>query len=84
MKTRIAMLLILALCSTGCIAAAAGVAALRASESRQEAAKTSAKASDTAAYNQYISQMEQVNSQRQKNGLKPEPILSFEEWKSTH
>lgn len=82
MRTRIAILLILALCSNGCIAAGAAVAAHRVKE-RREATRASTQATDTGAYSQYVSQMEQANSQRQKDGLKPQPILSYEEWQAT-
>jgi hypothetical protein len=32
-------------------------------------------------YNEYLASMEKTNQERQSQGLEPQPILSFDEWK---
>jgi len=42
-----------------------------------------AKAKYTEAYNQYKIEMEKINLEREKAGLKPKPVMTFEEWLDT-
>lgn len=62
----------------GCLMAAAIHAA---GSSKEEAATKDAEAKNMEAYNAYKTEMEKSNLDRQKAGLKPQPIQTFEEWK---
>jgi hypothetical protein len=59
----------LCLCLYGCIAATA-VAVYGVSRHRTHKS-----------YSEYVEYMEKTNQERQKNGVEPLPILSFDEWK---
>ena len=58
----------LCLCLSGCIPTALAVYGV----SRHRTHKS---------YHEYVEYMEKTNQERQKNGVEPLPILSFDEWK---
>jgi hypothetical protein len=83
MKTRtITLLLALSFCA-GCLPAAVAYTAYEVSNARENSAKTQAQAWETRDYANYCTEMERVNLDREKAGLKPKPILSLQEWKAT-
>jgi hypothetical protein len=75
---------IIALCllCQGCLPAAIAYTGYKVSESREESAKTQARAADLATYAKYRTDMETINLQRQKAGLKPNPIMEQDEWRA--
>lgn len=44
-------------------------------------ASMDARAKDQAAYSQYVTDMERLNTEREKAQLAPRPIMKFPEWK---
>jgi hypothetical protein len=69
----------LALCQ-GCLPAAIGYAAYKMSDAKTDAAEKEQRSKDLATYANYRVEMEKVNLERQKAGLKPNPIMTQEEW----
>ena len=65
-------------CAVGILAAGVGYAVGQGR--RGTAAIAEAKAKYSEQYNTYKLGMEQINLQREKENLKPQSILSFEEW----
>jgi hypothetical protein len=77
--------LIAALLATqGCVAAAIGYGAYAISSSNDEAAQKEAEARHVQTYNTYKADAEKLNLDRQKSGLKPQPVMTFFEWKLAH
>ena len=68
----------------GCLAAAVGYAGYAVSSSSDEAANKEANAKNIQTYNAYKMDMEKLNLDREKSGLKSQPIMTFEEWKLAH
>jgi hypothetical protein len=54
----------------------AGVGAAKWGSSKQ----SEAEAKNRTAYNEYIMQLHQINFQRQKSGLAPEVVLTYEQY----
>lgn len=69
------------LATQGCLVAAVGYTV---GKSKSEAADKEAEARLVDSYNRYKAEAEKANLERQKMGLKPEPIQSFAEWKLAH
>ncbi len=72
------------LATQGCLAAAVGYAGYAVSSSKDEAANKDAQAKHIQTYNTYKMDMEKLNLDREKSGLKPNQIMTFEEWKLAH
>ncbi len=72
----------LCLLCQGCLPAAIAYTGYKVSESREEQAKTQARAADLATYSKYRTDMETVNLQREKSGLKPARIMEQDEWRA--
>lgn len=72
------------LATQGCLAAAVGYAGYAVSSSKDEAADKDAQAKHIQTYNTYKMDMEKLNLDREKSGLKPNQIMTFEEWKLAH
>jgi hypothetical protein len=72
------------LITQGCLAIAAGYAGYAISSSTDEASEKEAYARNIQTYNTYKLEKEKLNLDRQKAGLKAQPIMTFEEWKSAH
>ncbi len=72
------------LITQGCLAAAVGYGAYTYGSSKNEATKKEAEAKNIQTYNTYKMDMEKLNLDRQKAGLKPQPIQTYEEWKLAH
>ena len=70
--------------SSGCLAAAVGYAGYAMSKSSNEAADKEAGARIMDSYSRYKTEMEKTNMEREKAGLKPQPVQSFAEWKVAH
>jgi hypothetical protein len=62
----------------GCMVAAigAGMGAAKWGSAKQ----TEAQAKTRTAYNEYTIEMQKINLQRQKAGLRPEPVIGYEEY----
>ena len=81
MKNWTKILLAAALITTqGCVPLAIGYGAYKLSEARTESAEKVQRSSDLQTYAQYRISMERVNLDREKAGLKPNPIMAQEEW----
>ena len=81
MKKTACIISLLALLTTqGCIAAAVGYSAYKMSEARTESAEKAQRSADLATFTNYRVQMERVNLEREKAGLKISPIMTQEEW----
>ena len=81
----ISLMIICGLLTTqGCLAVAAGYAGYAISSSTSEAAEKEAYAKNIQTYNTYKMDKERLNLDRQKAGLKSQPIMTFEEWKLAH
>jgi hypothetical protein len=76
--------LILLPAASGCMAAAIGYGAYAISSSKDEATQKEAEARHIQTYNTYKSDAEKLNLDRQKSGLKPQPVMTFAEWKLAH
>lgn len=72
------------LLTQGCLAAAVGYTGYAVSSSKEEAAQKDADAKNIQTYNTYKMEMEKMNLDREKAGLKPQPIQTFAEWKLAH
>jgi hypothetical protein len=68
----------------GCVAAAIGYGAYAISSSNDEAAQKEAEARNVQTYNTYKADADKLNLDRQKSDLKPQPIMTFAEWKLAH
>jgi hypothetical protein len=68
----------------GCLPVAVGYVGYAVSSSKEEAAQKDADAKNIQTYNTYKMDMEKLNLDRQKSKLKPQPILTFGEWKLAH
>lgn len=64
----------------GCLAAAVGYGAYKISEAKTESAEKAQRSTDLATYTKYRTEMERINLDREKCGLKPSPIMTQEEW----
>ncbi len=80
MKKAIALILLACLLLSGCAAAAVGYLGYKMSEAQTAAAEKRERSADLATYANYRVQMERVNLDREKAGLKPNPIMAQEEW----
>ncbi len=76
----IGLLLIGCTIVNGCAAAAIGYMGYKMSQARTESAEKAQRSMDLRTYAQYRVSMEQVNLSREKAGLKPNPIMSQEDW----
>lgn len=81
---KLAVLLLVLIFSQGCVAAAIGYAGYKMGSSSDEAAQKEAEARHIQAYNTYKADAEKLNLDRQKSGLKTEPVMTFAEWKLAH
>jgi len=72
------------LTTQGCVAAAIGYAGYAMSSSKDEAAQKEAEAKNIQTYNTYKADADKLNLDRQKVGLKTEPVMTFSEWKLAH
>jgi hypothetical protein len=77
-------LLILLPAAQGCVAAAIGYGAYAISSSKDEATQKEADTRNIQSYNTYRADAERLNLDRQKAGLKPQPVMTFAEWKLAH
>jgi hypothetical protein len=64
----------------GCLAAAVAYGAHEYSKSKTESAEKAQRSSDLATYTKYRTEMERINFDRERSGLKPRPIMTQEEW----
>ena len=79
------LLLVLGLLGAqGCVAAAIGYAGYAMSSSKDDAAQKEADARNIQTYNTYKADADKLNLDRQKSGLKSEPVMTFPEWKFAH
>jgi len=78
----ILLVLVVALVSQGCAAAAIAYGAHKISEAKTEAAQKAQRSADLRTYAQYRVGMEKINLDREKAGLRPHPIMNQEEWMS--
>ncbi|MCX5888588.1 MAG: hypothetical protein NTY36_03955 [Deltaproteobacteria bacterium] len=76
--------LVALLASQGCLAAAVGYGAYAVSSSKDEATQKEAEARHIQTYNTYKADAEKLNFDREKSGLKPQPVMTFPEWKLAH
>jgi len=86
MKKYILLCIVLALSvgAQGCLAAAVGYGAYTISSSHDEAAQKEAEARNLQTYNSYKTDAEKLNFDREKVHLKPQPVMTFPEWKLAH
>lgn len=77
-------LLVLLPSAQGCVAAAIGYGAYAISSSKDEATQKEAETRNIQSYNTYRADAEKLNFDRQKSGLKPQPVMTFAEWKLAH
>jgi hypothetical protein len=68
---------------SGCSAAALAYTGHKISEAQKESAAQHNEAMSEMAYSNYCYQMENLNLKREKEGLKPRPIMSKQEWLAT-
>jgi len=66
---------------SGCLAMAVGYTGYALSKSSGEKADKEAESRIVDSYSRYRTEMEKTNMEREKAGLKPQPIQSFAEWK---
>ena len=79
------LLSLLALLATqGCLAAAVGYGAYAISSSHDEAAQKEADAKNLQTYSTYKMDMERLNLDREKSHLKPQPVMTYAEWRLAH
>jgi len=72
------------LTTQGCLAAAVVYTGYAVSKSKSEAADKEAESRLVDSYTRYKADTEKANLERQKMGLKPEPVQSYAEWKLAH
>lgn len=75
-------------CGLGILAAGIGTAVYAAKSGDAQQTEADAKMLEVKAkyqknYNEYCLEMERINMQREKSGLKPRPILRIDEWLQT-
>ncbi len=68
------------LAAQGCAAAAIGYLGYKMSEAKTAAAEKAERSADLRTYADYRLGMEKVNLEREKCGLKANPIMSQEDW----
>jgi hypothetical protein len=68
----------------GCVAAAIGYGAYTYGSSKDEATQKEAEAKNIQTYNTYRTDAEKLNLDREKSGLKTQPVMTFPEWKLAH
>jgi hypothetical protein len=68
----------------GCLAAAVGYGAYSYSSSKDEATRKEAEAKHIQTYNTYRADADKLNLDREKASLKPQPVMTFSEWKLAH
>jgi hypothetical protein len=68
----------------GCLAAAVGYAGYTMGSSKEEAAQKEADVKNLQTYNSYKTDLERLNFDRERAGMKPQPIMTFAEWKLAH
>jgi hypothetical protein len=73
-------LAVLVLSQAGCFAAALAYGAHELSGAKTESAEKAQRSADLATYAKYRTDMERINLDREKAGLKPSPIMVQEEW----
>jgi hypothetical protein len=76
----IGSLLLLLVWMPGCIAAAAGYVGYKMATAKTESAEMTQRSTDLRTYANYRVEMERVNLDREKAGLKPNQIMAQEEW----
>lgn len=76
----ICLILILSLATNGCVPLAAGYIGYKMSEAKVESAEKAQRSADLRTYASYRVEMERVNLDREKSSLKPNPIMTQEEW----
>ena len=72
------------LITQGCLAAAVGYGAYTYGSSKDEATQKEAEAKHIQTYNTYKADADKLNLEREKAGLKPQPVMTFAEWKLAH
>jgi len=72
------------LATQGCLAAAVGYGAYAISSSKGEAAQKEAEARHIQTYTTYKTDADKLNLDREKAGLKPQPVMTFPDWKLAH
>jgi hypothetical protein len=72
------------LTTQGCLAAAVGYGAYTYGSSKDEASKKEAEAKHIQTYNTYKADADKLNLEREKAGLKLQPVMTFPEWKLAH
>ena len=86
MLKRLAIICLLGslLATQGCLAAAVGYGAYTYGSSKDEATQKEAEAKHIQTYNTYKADADKLNLEREKAGLKPQPVMTFAEWKLAH
>lgn len=74
------VVLIPLLLAQGCLPAAIGYYAYKSSEAKTESAEKAQRSADLKTYAQYRIDMERLNLDREKAHLRPNPIMTQEEW----
>ncbi len=64
----------------GCAAAAVGYMGYKLSQAQTESAEKRQRSADLKTYADYRLGMEKVNLEREKCGMRPNPVMSQEEW----
>jgi hypothetical protein len=77
---KIIALLLVMVWMQGCSAAAIGYMGYKMSEAKTASAEKAQRSADLKTYAEYRVNMERLNLDREKVGLKPNPIMSQEEW----
>lgn len=80
MLRSLCLVLIIMVSCQGCLAAAVGYSAYKISGAKTESAEKAQRSADLKTYAQYRVDMERVNLDREKAGLKPKAIMTQEEW----
>jgi hypothetical protein len=68
----------------GCLAAAVGYGAYTYGSSKDEATQKEAEAKHIQTYNTYKADADKLNLEREKSSLKPQPVMTYAEWKLAH
>lgn len=77
---KLILLLVTMFSLQGCVPAAIIYGAHKLSEAKVESAEKIQRSTDLKTYTNYRVSMEKINLEREKAGLKPNPIMSQEEW----
>jgi hypothetical protein len=72
------------LITQGCLAAAVGYGAYTYGSSKDEATQKEAETKNIQTYNTYKTDADKLNLEREKARLKPQPVMTFAEWKLAH